>query len=247
MKYIVFILSFFLFNEIQAKALVLIIASDNRPVYRELQNIWRSYMRRYPELVEVYFIKADPNLGAQCEVRDDVIWSKTVENLKPGITIKTLYSLDFLSSRLDEFDFVLRTNLSSFYIFSRYIQFLETLPKERCYCGNLCGCKSLPYNFAQGAGITLSTDVAKFLVSNKEQIIAMPDFDDVVIGKFLISHGYELIPAPRTDFPDIQSWDQGKDQIDPKAFHFRVKNNSRKLRMRDELYIQRELCKLFYP
>lgn len=40
------------------KLLVLIISSDNRPIYLEFEKLWRSYMHLNPEHVEAYFLKA---------------------------------------------------------------------------------------------------------------------------------------------------------------------------------------------
>ena len=76
------------------KILVLIIASDEYPVYVELQKIWRSYMHYNPKQVEAYFMKADPDLGTMSIIQDDVIWSKTSETLAPGIINKTILSIE---------------------------------------------------------------------------------------------------------------------------------------------------------
>ena len=109
------------------KILVLIICSDNLPVYPELQKIWRSYMHYDRNHVEAYFIKADPKLDVEYKIDNDVIWSKTDECLIPCITNKTLLSLEAMSSRFSDFDYVLRTNLSSFYVFPRLLNFLRTV------------------------------------------------------------------------------------------------------------------------
>ena len=39
------------------KVLVLIITSDNLPVYPKLQKVWKSYMHSDPEHIEAYFIR----------------------------------------------------------------------------------------------------------------------------------------------------------------------------------------------
>ncbi|MCX6988703.1 MAG: hypothetical protein NTZ52_04285 [Chlamydiae bacterium] len=120
-------------NHRNPKVLVLIIASDNFPgvdlvfPYPELKKIWRSYMHTNPN-IEAYFIQGDPNLSSPYEIQGDVIWSKTEENLRPGILNKTLLSIECMLPRINEFDYVLRTNLSSFYVFPRLLHFLQTLP-----------------------------------------------------------------------------------------------------------------------
>jgi len=52
--------------------------------YKEMQEVWRSYMHRDPEHVEAYFIRANPHLNSMYEIQGDVIWSKTEENVIPG-------------------------------------------------------------------------------------------------------------------------------------------------------------------
>ena len=78
------------------KLLVLIIASDNLPVYVEEQKIWRSYMHLDPRHVEAYFIKGNPQLPANYFFKEDVIWSQTQDCIIPGILNKTLLSMEAL-------------------------------------------------------------------------------------------------------------------------------------------------------
>ncbi len=119
------------FSDRDMKILVLIIASDNLPVYVEEQKIWRAYMHLNPKHVEAYFIKADPTLSTPFAIKEDIIWARGAENVRPGVLNKTLLAFEALLPRLHEFDYVIRTNLSSFYVFPRLFTFLETLPKEQ--------------------------------------------------------------------------------------------------------------------
>lgn len=87
-------------------------------------------MHNYKDNIEAYFIRGNPDLE-KTELVEDTIWSKTEESLRPGIINKTLLSLEYLQDRINSFDYVLRTNLSSFYIFDRLLKILETKPKEK--------------------------------------------------------------------------------------------------------------------
>lgn len=72
-----FAFSLLLNHEVLAqKLLVLIIASDQRPVYIQEQALWRSYMNYDPEHVEVYFLKGDQDLGHAIEIKDDIVWCR---------------------------------------------------------------------------------------------------------------------------------------------------------------------------
>lgn len=232
------------------KLLILIIASDNHPAYIELQKIWRAYMHLDPSHMEAYFIKGDPDLKSDFEIKGDTIWSKTPECFVPGIINKTILSLEAMRDRRMEFDFVLRTNLSSFLVFPRVLKFLETLPKTRCYCSTILrGGDDGSIVFGSGAGFFLSRDLAELMVEKKHLIFQHNCLypDDVLVGYFLQQEQVRMLPlgAPRLDFPTLESWLTGKDKIPADVFHIRTKNQDH-LRLTHEVYIQTQLLKMFY-
>ncbi len=254
--FFLFMISVFLFfqtkifaqaQEHPMKILVLIICSDNFPgsplffPYKMMQNVWRSYMHLDPECVEAYFIRGNPNLSLTCKIDGDVIWSKTEESVIPGILNKTISSLEYLLPRLREFDFIVRTNLSSFYVFPNLLDFLKTQPKEKFYCGPNIGSV-----FASGSGFYMSPDVAEFLVQSKDALINGQENDDVMIGRFLISHGYKLLSAPWKIIQFIEDWNQYKTSNSPRIdFHFRIKG-IHELRSVIDYQIYCELLKMYY-
>lgn len=243
------------------KILVLIIASDdehdhqnkgkfgqkkNNKTYSKQQQIWRSYMHLDPEHVEAYFIKANPNLPTHCEIHDDVIWTKTEENWIPGLTNKTLASLEIMKPRFHEFDYVLRANLSSFYIFPRLLEFIQTLPMHDCYCGiKLSTCKACD-NYVSGAGILLSMDLATALVSWKNEMWNSEIIDDCCFGLFLSRVTTTIIPTPRIWVRNLEQWDNIKHTLPIDNFHFRVKHENDSLRETEEIAIQLELLEIYY-
>lgn len=235
------------FPQKNIKVLVLIIASDQLPVYQELQKMWQSYMHYDPQHVEAYFIKGDINLPVITEIKDDVIWSKTDEGWVPesaGIINKTIFSLQAMLPRLREFDYVLRTNLSSFYIFPRLLKFLETAPKRRFYCGSG---DTDDDPIASGCGFIMSPDVVKLLIKNKWHFLnnnLSPD--DCLIGHFLQKHRIKRTPHHRMDIPTIEFWNEVKNMVSSELFHFRVKNAQDHLRSTDEIFIQSQLLNMFY-
>jgi len=134
----------------QKKILILIIASDNHPAFLQLQEVWRSYMHLDPEHVEAYFIKGNPNMEAPYEIIGDTLYSKVVDDYQPGILKKTVLSMEFVLDKIHNFDYVLRTNLSSFYAFPQLLQFLNTLPEKNCYCAlPRLPCANLPAEFGK--------------------------------------------------------------------------------------------------
>lgn len=228
------------------KTLMLIIASDQLPIYVELQKIWKTYMHSDPEHFEVYFIKGDAKLPTLYTIDNDIIWSKTDDWWIPqsaGILNKTLLSIEAMRARLHEFDYVIRTNLSSFYVFPRLLAFLKTLPKQRCYCGSRVGNTDI----ASGCGFIMSTDVANLLIDNKIELMGQTHTeDDMIIGTFFAHQGLRLIPHNRVDLLTLNTWKSIKNNVPKNEFHFRIKNADDRLRMTDELYIQQKLVKMFY-
>lgn len=233
------------------KVLILIITSED-PLYCRLQEVWRSYMTSDPEHVEAYFLRADPTIHEPCVLVGDTLWAKTDENFIPGITLKTLYAMEYMLPRLHEFDYVVRTNSSSFYILPRLLDYLKTLPKERCYAAYIDSGthERAIQNWGAGAGIYLSRDVVELFVAEKEAIFAdrylYDTFDDVFMSYFFQSHGILLRGAHRFHwYGSAQEWDSLNPQIPDNAFHIRVKSYTD--RITNDLYVQEDLLKRFYP
>ena len=233
------------YAEREIKVLVLIIASDDKPIYRELQKLWKTYMHSDPAHIEAYFIKGNPLQERVCELQGDVLWSKSIESICPGILHKTVLSMEYFAPRLQDFDYVLRTNLSSFYVFPELIKFLRTLPCRSCYCGALNMAYGL--TFASGAGFILSIDLVRLLIENQKELFEIPIFyDDLAFGIFFDRYGMDPIEAPRVDFESLNEWLDRKDLISEDHFHIRVKNSDPNRRVEEDLPIHRELLKRYY-
>lgn len=227
------------------KILVLIIASETLPIHVELHKIWRSYMHADPEHVEVYFIKGDPNLDVPCEIIGDTVWSKCEENMIPGILYKTVLSLEHFLPRIGtEFDYVLRTNLSSFYIFPRLLDYLKQQPKDNLYLGVKGG--FVGWEYVAGSGFIMSPDIVEKIVSNKAYFFNYPltVLDDLVIGEFLINSGVKITPQEQMLVTSIEGWNESKQQIPADIFQFRVQMPNRVI---NDIMVHTELLNRFYP
>lgn len=237
------------------KVLVLIIASDNLLAYLELQKIWNAYMHKDRKHFEVYFIKGNPALSTAYEINGDSIIVKTEESLVPGIVKKTVLSLEAMLPRLKEFDYVLRTNLSSFYYFPNLLMYLSVLPKDKCYSAVSQYCDTSQFGriyFGSGAGFILSSDLAAMLVKGKEEIFKLSKDlpDDVLIGYFFQKRNIFAKPANRIDFVSREEWENKKDRLSKGAYHFRAKK-SYWIRKdtddyEDEIYILKQLLLKYY-
>jgi hypothetical protein len=227
------------------KLLVLIIANDQDPVYISLQKAWKAYMHLDPEHVDAYFVKADPELPVEYKIEGDIIWAKTEESIFPGILNKTLLSLEAMQPKLDEYDYTLRTNLSSFYSFPRLLNALKNTAKNNfCYSFGIPHFKPIVIS---GAGYILSQDLVKTVLENKSQFMNVREYDDLTLGSFLLKTGVPLIRHNRIDLLTLKDFVKNKHKIiDSNCFQFRVKNSNHELRLRDDLFIYSELLKIFY-
>lgn len=244
------------------KILVLIIASDDRPCYIKEQEVWRTHMHYNTRNVEAYFIKEDLYrakdfriLSSQKKVNflnhksalcEDIIWFDTPSYTSSSIINKTILAFEAFLPRIDEFDFVIRTNLSTFYSFPRLLDFLKTAPKSNFYAGTIYKYE-LDDPFISGDGIILSTDLIELMVEEKELFLDNKVADDLFIGRFLASKGITAVePVKRLDLVNLSLWDQNKNIIPKSTFQFRVKHEDESLRLKDEIRIKEELIKMFY-
>lgn len=225
-------------SEKDLKILVLIIASDQDQLYRNLQVMWKTYMHYDPKHVEAYFIKGDENLSVPWIITDDVIWSKTQETWRPGILNKTILSMEAMLPRIREFDYIIRTNLSSFYVFPRLLQFLSSCPRSNFYGGS----DAAP-SIGSGCGFILSPDLVELLVQNKQKFMNDSSHnDDMLIGIFLRDRGIKLHYHHRVAFPTPALWENYLNNFHDNFFHFRLKGPDHEY----EIYLYAKLINMFY-
>jgi hypothetical protein len=229
-------------NNTHNKLLVLIVDSDNDPIYAKLRYIWSLYMHSDPEHVEAYFIRGNPDIPAPYLIEGNTIFLQIENSRVPGIVMKTVMALEALSPRIGtEFNFVLRTNLSSFYIFDRLLKYLKRLPKTACYSGSILG----PYS-TSGCGFIISPDVAQIMMDNKEFLRNSHLADDDAIGELMHAKKIPAIFHPCKDYHVLERDWTPNDFIPPFLFQVRVKNDVYKLRHTDDMIIYKWLLEKFY-
>lgn len=178
------------------KLTVLVIANDTLPIYTEHQRLWRLYSKSHPD-VTVYFLHQREDVTTPF-VDEDRIWVHGRECLET-IFDKTVAAFKFLPA--GSYDFLVRTNLSSVWNFSKLLEFCETLPKETVYCGVL-GNPGI-----SGAGMILSPDVVRKLAEFSDRV-DRGRWDDVDFGRVAALCGIPSTPASRYDPRSKQDVDQ---------------------------------------
>ncbi len=123
----------------------------------------------------------------------------------PGIMRNTLVGLHAVVASCT-FDYLLRTNLSSFWHFGRLLRQLEA--------GNITmgrGCAASPLlninvNSPSGAGYIIRPAVARLILSNWRELWNSTVPDDVAVGRIFKNVGLVVTPLLRVDLVSVYNW-----------------------------------------
>ena len=116
-----------------------------------------------------------------------------------------------------DFDYLFRTNSSSYVDKKQLKEFLVDKPKSDFYCG-IIG-KHNSQKFCSGSGFFLSKDLVEELVTNHNEI-NFSFMDDVAFGVFFSSKDINLVQSYRYDVID-------NSKIPSDYFHYRLKTKDR--------------------
>jgi hypothetical protein len=162
--------------------IILVITSDGEP-YKSLESEWLKYCNSNSE-VKVFFIRLNI-IDTDHKISSNTITINGSESYVPGIYEKTMKSIQLILSlkEYDTVDFFVRTNISSFWIFSRLLLFLKDKPTLG-YCSSGCIMSYDKHVFPSGSNIIFSRDVAAMLAKKiGSPLNQLPD--DVAIGVIL--------------------------------------------------------------
>lgn len=116
------------------KVIILIIASD-APHYNVFKKCWMEYMNKN-ENIKSFFLYSNENMDTDIYITKDSITYNCKESLIPGILYKTIAGYYFSQKKLS-YDFMLRTNLSSFINFPRLLTYLDNIDRNNIWVSNL--------------------------------------------------------------------------------------------------------------
>jgi beta-1,4-mannosyl-glycoprotein beta-1,4-N-acetylglucosaminyltransferase len=209
-------------NKKHYKLIILIIASQSES-YDLFVHCWKEYMNSFSD-VRSFFLFSDSNIETDILVTEDSIIHKSLETNIPGIFFKTTAGFSFCDKFLS-YDYILRTNLSSFYHIPRLLSFLEKKPKdnyaaaqwynlpnvpsknyERTIVNNYLGLElNNKFIFLHGAGFILSKNIVEQYIN---EIQTKPDNlkifttipDDVGISLIL----YNFLTHEKTNINNVE-------------------------------------------
>jgi hypothetical protein len=115
------------------------------------------------------------------EIKNNIMVAEKYNETYKNILEKTLDAFDFCVNNYN-FNYIFRTNLSSFIVLDKFIEMIEKLNKTD-YAGGVNGVHK-NIKFISGAGMLFSKDVIENMVINRQQIFNLM-IDDVDIGRYL--------------------------------------------------------------
>lgn len=205
------------------KVVILVLSKEDN-IYNNLeQTIRKTWGDYHSNNISIYYYYGD---AQNFRVIDDKIYTKNKESLH-NIGYKTIDSLEYIYDNL-EFDYIYRTNSSSYVNINNMVNFLKEKPLNNFYCAKV-NIEVNGIKFGSGSGYFISKDIVKFIIENKNKWNHNL-MDDVSLGNLLLNNGFKLTPSIRLDIDSIidnKPYYNNK-QVDisnlNNNFHFRCKS-----------------------
>lgn len=231
------------------RAVILILASnfEHNKMYRE---VWKHYMFRDPRF-KVMFIygKTDDKLEDYNEDYD-IISKHIPEGL--GIS-KVLEAFKIIEERFT-YDYLIRTNLSTFWDFEKLHKHLDVLPKQNCYSGD----GPLPdYNkygyYLSGVDTIVTPEMITSINNNNDDVDIRRNCEDQAMGLYFNGVlNAPMLPTRICFFEDITCVNETdkicnriNDAVKNDKTHYRVKNQGHNRESLDKSVYKELLNKIY--
>jgi hypothetical protein len=206
---------------------------SNGPDYDKMYKITRDYYRRFDNVLTIYYLFSGKEEG-EPYLDGDILYLPGKETYLPGILDKTMVNFSYVRENYPDYDYYLRTNISTIVNINRLLEHIENEPLD--YGGGLlhigkeyrdpsCGIENDRYEgltYVWGTAILFSKKMFKRFVDHSHQIDRSV-IDDVAIGK--LARGLE-IKATNINVEQNIDITNIKDTLKP--FIYRNKSNNRK-------------------
>jgi hypothetical protein len=234
--------------------IMLIIYSENNELYKYNKQIWKQYMNSNNNILAL-FVMYEPNIETEFKLipEDNMLLIRGEENLScENILNKTKIAIRYCNLNYS-YDYIVRTNISSFWIFDNLVNFLKSNTKTNCIQGWKLYNKNKEY-FISGTSIIIPHNLISLLLTHTNNEIKY-EMDDVEISQYYMSNGIEIIDTLEENknfmhlfkFSNLDSIKNKLKNIEKKLndiVYFRVKN--RVDREINDIYTIEKLLTLVY-
>lgn len=144
------------------------------PMYSVFKDIWEQYCESEPQLKTIFVYGGGPKSFTPKE--HDWIYEDVFENNHPGMITKNMRAFADIDEKYD-YDFIVRTNLSTFWDFPKLMNRLNSMPTEKCMAGTPIRIKDLDgtmLEYLAGYDLIISRDIVKELIKHSEEVITQP-------------------------------------------------------------------------
>lgn len=200
------------------KLLILVLSSNTYPSKRNEKAIKKTWAKHNFKNVQIVFYKS----GSENKLYGNELIVNVGSQTK-DIGVKTLKAIEWVNENL-EFDFVFRTNTSSYINIENLLIYIEKIANRDgfIYDGKLM---KLPanetrkeVNFISGAGILMNKNTIDLLIQEKSNF-NKNEWDDVALGMILQENGVVATSGKRFDILG----NIFKYEIDKDNYHFRCR------------------------
>ena len=156
-------------------------STDNGGAYDRMKKTTSKYYKKYPNIKTIYY-RFSPELHNDDKylLNGDELLISGNESYSPGILQKTISAFEYFKDELDQYSYIVRSNISTIIRFDLLSKDLEN--KSVDYGCALCFYGERP--FSSGTSIILSPKMVENLINNKTDIV-YDTIDDVEIGNFI--------------------------------------------------------------
>lgn len=198
-------------------AILIISAKGNRWNYEK--TIWNKYKDKYSN-IKCFFIQCQDN-NSDDYINTDTLSFNCKESYKPGIYQKSLHALKDVG---DDYDFYIRGNLSTFFIFEYLNAYLQKIPRDKPVitgggAGSMISAKTKK-EFVSGTSIVLNKLARDKLIQygfNKEYYEDKYTCDDVLMAYVLLLNE-PYIKVSKNEIDPLYWWKFNK------SYDFNLKN-----------------------
>jgi hypothetical protein len=232
-------------NNNKIRILNLVLYSEG-PDYNEMRSLTHSYYKRFKNVDTIYYAFSE---NIDSDVYDDktnILYIKGKESYLPGILDKTIKAFYHCKTICENYDYIIRTNISTVVNFDKLSYELQKRPID--YGGGLSNYISKDY-IDEYNGITKGNNkkfenlyypsgtcmiFSRDLFENMMDMIDQVDYsvvDDVSIGEFVrkyFPNEYREIKGYNKYFLFVEDIEDIKDEKHTNYIFFRNRNNSRK-------------------
>ena len=221
------------------KDIIMVVIASRGKIYDDLiTNYWIPFIKfinKNKLRIKIFLLFSKNSKIDDLEIiKSNLLICNNNESLIPGILEKTIHAFRVINNNY-EFKYIIRTNLSTFFIVKNLLKLSSTLKTTHLYAGVIGKYGSI--NFCSGACFWVSKDIVEYCIENQTVLnYTLPD--DVAIGKLL--EKFELMPFPRFDITNninIKDKEALLEKLIKKNYYnIRIKNINRAI---DILYFKK--------